>query len=134
MTWHILVTREQSSIGAGAWTEYLCARPVEDGFLLGICINELLGDIPSEWHDDDGELLPEYRDENGDLLLPAQYEGRPVEGYDGEYILGPLDRWNNDESALVKHLSRDSVSESLRELEWNTDDTDKVLTALRLLG
>jgi hypothetical protein len=134
MTWNILVTREQSSIGAGAWTEYLCARTVEDGFLLGICIYELLGDIPSEWRDDDGELLPEYQDGNGDLLLPAQYEGRRVEGYDGEYILGPLDRWNNDESALVKHLSRDSVSKSLHELEWDTDDTDEVLTALHLLG
>lgn len=133
MTWHPLLTREQSSIGAGTWTEYLCAKPVEDGFVLGICIHELLGEIPSGWYDDDGELLPSYRDENGDLLLPAEYQGRPVEDYDGEYLLGPLDQWNNDFSALVRQLSRDAVRENLVQLEWDADDTDAVLAILSQL-
>ena len=134
MTWHPLLSREQSSIGAGAWTEYLCANPIGNGFALGICMYELLGDIPSEWYDDDGDLLPGYRDESGGLLLPAEYKGRPVEGYDGEYLLGPLDQWNNDQSALVRQLSRESVRESLSQLDWDTDDADEVLAALERLG
>lgn len=133
MTWHPILTREQSSM-ADTWTEYLCASPVEDGFVLGICTHELLGYIPSEWYDDDGELLPGYRDENGDLLLPAEYEGRPVEGHDGEYLLGPLDQWNNDQSALVRQLSRESVRKSLSQVEWDTADADEVLAALGRLG
>jgi hypothetical protein len=40
MTWHPILTREQSSM-ADTWTEYLCASPVEDGFVLGICTHEL---------------------------------------------------------------------------------------------
>jgi 3-methyladenine DNA glycosylase AlkC len=78
--------------------------------------------------------LPGYRDENGDLLLPAEYEGRPVEGHDGEYLLGPLDQWNNDQSALVRQLSRESVRESLSQVEWDTADADEVLAALVRLG
>ncbi len=133
MTWHPILTREQSSM-ADTWTEYLCASPVGNGFVLGICTHELIGGIPDDWYDDDGELLPGYRDENGDLLLPAEYEGRPVEGHDGEYLLGPLDQWNNDQSALVRQLSRESVRESLSQVEWDTADADEVLAALGRLG
>jgi hypothetical protein len=132
MEWQILHSREQSTV-ADTWTEYLCAKIDETQITLGICIYELLGDLPREWFDDDGELLPEFQDENGDLELPDEYDGKPVTGNNGEWLLGPLDRWNNDEIATITELSLESITEALHALQWDPADASEVLTALAKL-
>jgi|GEM_PF-4382456 hypothetical protein len=129
MTWNIILSREQSTL-ADTWTEYLCAKPEKDGFVLGVCIHEIVDYIPGTWFDEDGEPLPGFRDANGDLLLPAEYNGRPIEGHDGEWLLGPLDQWNNEDIAYVAELTHAEVSEALKVFEWNDADTDEVLSAL----
>ncbi len=133
MDWQILHSREQSTM-VDTWIEYLCAKTNETGITLGICIYEILDHAPQEWFDDDGEPLPEFQDENGDLELPSEYNGKPVMGYDGEWLLGPLDRWNNDEKADITELSMESTAEALRALEWDPADAPVVLNALEKLG
>lgn len=129
MTWNKILSREQSTM-ADTWTEYLCAKPANDGFVLGICIYEIVDYIPGDWFDDDGEPLPEFQDANGDLALPAEFNGRPIEGHNGEWLLGPLDQWNNEDTAFVTELSRSSISEALEILEWDVSDVDEVLSDL----
>lgn len=132
MTWHPVLSREQSTM-ADTWTEYLCASPSKDGFVLGICVHELLGYIPQEWFDDDGEPLPEFRGDDGCLKLPAEYEGRSLECHDGECLFGQLDQWNNDNSATVTELSLVNVREALNDINWSTEDSDEVLAALLIM-
>ena len=132
MDWQILHSREQSTM-ADTWTEYLCAQIDKIGITLGICTYELLGYLPQEWFDDDGELLPEFQDENGDLELPSEHDGSPVTGYDGEWLLGPLDQWNNGEIATMTGLSLENTTEALHILAWDPADASEVLNALAKL-
>jgi hypothetical protein len=129
MAWHIILSREQSTM-ADTWTEYLCAKVEKGEFVLGVCIHEILQYIPEEWFDDDGEPLPEFRDANGDLELPAEYNGRSVEGHDGECLLGPLDQWNNEDTAYLTELTPEAVSQALDLIEWAGADVEDVLSAL----
>ncbi|MGE8142892.1 hypothetical protein ACQKOE_13025 [Novosphingobium sp. NPDC080210] len=133
MTWSKILSREQGTM-ADTWTEYLCAKPANDGFVLGVCIYEIVDYIPGEWFDDDGEPLPEFRDAKGDLVLPAEFNGRPIEGHDGEWLLGPLDQWNNEETAYVTELSHSSVAEALEILDWKISEANEVLSALHSLA
>jgi len=134
MTWYPILSREQSTM-ADTWTEYLCATREGGKFDLGICAHELLGYIPGEWLDDDGEPLPKYRDEHGSLLVPTEFEGRSVVGHDGEYLLGPLVQSDNEQSASVSELSLEALIGALRQIEWDTEDASKLLAALpRLQG
>ena len=132
MNWYPILSREQSSM-VDSWTEYLCATEDGDGFALGICVHELLGYVPQEWFDEDGEPLSEYRDEHGSLQVPSEHEGRQVFGHDGEYLLGPLGQSNNEQSAHVNELSRSALSEALRQMEWSEEDVDEALAALQIL-
>lgn len=132
MDWHPIICREASNL-IEAWPEYLCVQPADEGLFLAICKPELLGYIPSEWFDEDGELLPEYRTESGDILLPSQYNGQPVTGHDWEYILGPLgplDCWTGDPSSRVLQLTPDCVRQALCDIQWDSNNADEVLSAL----
>ena len=132
MTWHPISSREQSSM-ADTWIEYLCAARDGDGFCLGICVHELLGYIPQEWFDDEGEPLAEYRDEDGYLRVPAEFEGQPVIGHNGEYLLGELGQWNNDETVSVKQLTPEALTSALGQLDWDLEDAREALAGLLML-
>lgn len=134
MAWHTILLREQSTM-ADTWTEYLCAKVEKDEIVLGICIYEILEYLPKEWFNDEGEPLPEFRDANGDLELPAEYNGRSVEGHDGEWLLGPLDQWNNGDTAYVTELTPEAVSQALDLIGWAGAEVEQVLSAVaRLKG
>jgi len=115
---------------ADTWTEYLCAKPGNGGITLGICTRELLCEIPQEWFGDDGDPLPEFSDEHGELRVPEEYDGRKIHGHDGEYLLGELGTWTNDNSAFVSELSSENVRQSLLRLNWDVACTGEVCAKL----
>ncbi len=132
ISWSPILSREQSNM-SDTWTEYLCATRDGAVFGLGICVHELLGYIPQEWFDDDGEPLPQYRNKDGSLRVPAEFAGQSVVGHDGEYLLGSLGQWNSDQSASVSDLSLEAVNDALRQIGWNVDDASELLAALVVL-
>jgi len=98
-TWIILDERE----GVGrvdTWSEYLCVSRTHDPdkFEIAICRYEMVGEIPTDWFDDEGQPLPKYSDDTGCLEVPEYYEHRyagqivrtKLTGHDGEYLLGEL--------------------------------------------
>lgn len=54
-------------------------------------------------------------------------------GYDGEWLLGPLDQRSNNELADITELSMERTTEALRALKWEPADASEVLNALAKL-
>ena len=68
---------------ASTWDEHLCVQALGEGkWLLGIFQYEILGSI-YEAVDSEDDLY----DDNGDLKVPTEYQGRRITGLaDGEYL------------------------------------------------
>lgn len=136
MSWIIVDERE----GVGrldTWSEYLCMGRTEDSrvYELVVCRHEMVAEIPSEWFDDDGEPLPEFRDSDGCLALPEHYEmgGRHTKltGHDGEYLLGEL--VPDEQFGGPVTVSLDGVpplSNALETLRWKTSSMEGLIQAI----
>ena len=93
--------------------------------------HEIVGDIPREWFDENGEVLPQFSDEDGDICIPDVYDGHIVVRRDGEYPFGssmPVD----DDASVSVDVTADAIAEGLRSLEWRPDDAHLVMKALAL--
>ena len=130
MDWTVISSRESSSM-VDTWQDYLYIRAAPDGegWELGLCGYEVLGEPPSEWFDDDGNPLPEYQDEFGDLKLPDEWEGCPVSHYDGEYIVGDLTLNTDDSIAQIEAATSEVINDALLSLGWIDDGVGKKIEA-----
>ena len=70
---------EREGVGrVDTWSEYLCVSRTHDPdkFEIAICRYEMVGEIPTDWFDDEGQPLPKYSDDTGCLKVPEYYEHR----------------------------------------------------------
>lgn len=44
---------------------------------IAVVAQKVLGEVPIEWYDEDGKLLPEHCDDNGELRLASHTRGKP---------------------------------------------------------
>lgn len=128
--WVVIAERE----GVGrldTWIEYLCVRRIDDAGVceLAICCHEPIAEIPSEWFDDEGEPLPEFKDSDGCLALPEYYEmggsRTKLTGHDGEYLLGELvldEQFGGPVSASLDGAP--PMSDALESLGWKTTNPE----------
>lgn len=133
-TWIIIDERE----GVGrvdTWSEYLCVSRTEDPriYEFAICRHEMVGEIPSEWFDEEGQPLPEYSDKDGSLVIPEYYEYRyaggtvrtKLTGHDGEYLLGELvldEQFGGPVPASLDGAP--PLSDALESMGWKTSNLD----------
>lgn len=73
--WQKIAEREASG-RLDTWSVFLCVRPTAEPQLIeiAVCRYEELGEMPSDWFDEEGRPLPSYSDEDGSLKLPEYYE------------------------------------------------------------
>jgi hypothetical protein len=113
------------------WEEYLCVRRAPGGWEVAVCQHDLLREVASEWFDENGEPLPEYRDEHGALKLPDVVDGQEVWGFDGEYILGRLVPSNADSNRIcVGDLDEVFGLDALASLDWPRTALGALLAAV----
>lgn len=123
-TW-IIVDQREGSGRLDAWSEYLCVSRLPDPakFEIAICRHELVGEIPTDWFDEDGVPYPEYSDEVGDLVVPDYYDvgsyRAKLSGHDGEYLLGELalDETFGQPIVLLDG-DEDGLKQALVALDW----------------
>jgi hypothetical protein len=113
-----------------SWQEYLCARRGAWGFILDVFRHEWLGEVPHDWYDEDGELLPEHQDEDGDLKLPEKVMGVPVFGYAYGGFIGELVSINID-GVQISDWSDEMVGAALEALRWEGTSLAEVRNALQ---
>ena len=96
---------------ASAWTEYLCLEQDGHEIKLQRMGYEPLAELADyEVVDEDGNV--EYR-------IPEEINGEPVEGIDGEYVMGGVFMLCDDESEFV--VEPDALEDAydwLRQHEW----------------
>ncbi|MCZ8017247.1 MULTISPECIES: hypothetical protein [Pseudomonadota] len=134
-----VIVDEREGVGrVDTWSEYLCVKLTDDDekIDIAVCRHEVIGEIPSEWFDDDGVPLPEFSDENGYLVLPEFYEGwagsTKLTGHDGGYLLGEL-TWDEGPGPPItaERQDVDAVSGALKSLGWSPSDTKALIDAIR---
>ena len=105
----IIASREQSSI-VSTWTEYLCLEPISTvRYRLFTGRYELLA-----------ELSAFYNEETEEYELPEEIDGKSVQGFDDEYVVGGELQYFDDEHA-VEFSSPDEldVAEWLGDSRWS---------------
>jgi hypothetical protein len=139
--WQPIDEREGSG-RLDTWSEYLCVsiNGDPDTFELAICRNEVIGPIPVEWFDDEGNPLPEYADASGELKLPEFYEERYSGGivrtkilsHDGEYLFGELACDETYGPSIVGPTDDDAqILEAFKSLGWFSSDEQMLLIKVR---
>lgn len=135
--WMILDEREGVGM-VDTWTEYLCVSQTDDPNKIdvAICRSEIVGEIPAEWFDDEGQPLPEFSDGTGYLKLPEYYDGwagrSKLTGHDGEYLLGGLvfdETYAGPFTVQVNDL--DAISSALKNLGWVTGDLGRFMDTIQ---
>ena len=130
--WVTLATRSVSG-AIDAWEEYLAARQHRDGILIDIFAHRWLGEVPNDWYDKEGLLLPMGCTEDGDVRLPEVFNGSPVFGYlDGRFI-GSLKRVHDGARLELRPITANLVREALDHLGWGTEDAPIVLMTLEAM-
>ncbi len=123
----IIVDEREATGSIDTWREYLCISPANDPdkFEIAICRHELVGEIPADWFDDEGQPLPEYSDDTGYLEVPEYFDGwagrTKLTGHDGEYLLGEL-VWDETYGGPITVQAKDlaDVSLGIGTLGWTT--------------
>jgi hypothetical protein len=125
------IDSQEASAGptSGSWTEHLCFQIMGDQLWLAVC-GHMIAEVPDGWRDADGDWLPAYADEAGELTLPVTINGTSYEGYDGEYLLGELRPVSDDRVIALGGLDRLSVSAALKALDWPLRDARKLFGVL----
>lgn len=125
--WIMLATREACGM-VDTWDEVLQALPVAGGWELQVFMNEPLGDVPSDWYDEDGELLPEHQDADGELRVPVTFNGKSVTGYTFDGFLGPL--MAVEHAARLTTRTSEEIEAALTALGWPLSDLAAVSATL----
>lgn len=129
-SWHKLSARENSG-AIDSWKEYLSGRLFKGGVMIGVLAPQPLGEVPWDWYDDEGELLPMHRTDDGDIRLPEVFNGKIVVGIEGDTLIGNLQPIDDRSTYWLGSLSPKAIHAALQSLDWNTFDTDKVLLGLQ---
>lgn len=136
--WHVVAYRDVEA-SDGEMTQDLAMRRTASGFKLAQCGDPIIGEVPVEWFEEDGETpLPAYRDADGDLKPPALFDGQEVAGWQGcsgpgAYLLG---HYGPDPAKVPIPLTGNlnEVELALWALDWEGDiGTGHVVNALRYL-
>ncbi len=126
MTWRIIRSREVTgSAGSGEWSEYLCYRAVGTDVHLAICMHEIAA-VPTEWYNNEGELLTEFADKDGRIALPVTINGEQFEAFDGEYLRGDIGQDPNLPEIVLEDLNVETVREALEVLEWSETSPNEI--------
>lgn len=115
------------------WLTHLVARQVHGGVALDVFGETVLGEIPRDWYDEDGNVLPMFRTDDGDIRLPEVFNGSSVTGHDGEYILGEMKPAADGSEKILASLRLDDLYDALEQLGWDVDDLEDVRDALEPL-
>ena len=126
-----VATREVSG-ATDTWHEELHAIPCDEGFLLCVMANQALGEVPGDWYDDDGELLPMHQTADGRLRMPEVFGGQPVVDFLDGMFVGELQLIGN--AVLVEDAEDDTVRMALGALEWPLVDAEVVMAAVDRLS
>ena len=110
-----IATREVSG-ATDTWHEELYAIPSEGGVLLGVFAHQALGEVPGDWYDEDGELLPMHRTAAGSLRLPEVFGGQQVVDFLDGMFVGDVQLIGD--AVLVEDAEDDTVRMALGVLEW----------------
>lgn len=116
------------------WDEYLCAFRGPWGFELAAFRYEWLGEVPDDWFDDDGDLLPEHVGPDGDIQLPATLWGQPVVAHRHGGFIGEFQPVSNGGEVQISDCSAPMVEAALEVVGWPTEALADVQAALRQLG
>jgi hypothetical protein len=140
-SWIIIDEREATG-SIDTWNEYLCVGRTDDpnNFEIAICGYEMVGEIPSDWFDEDGQPLPEYSDGTGCLEVPEYYEYRyagqivrtKLTGHDGEYLLGELvydETYGSPITVHAEYLAE--LSLALKNLGWVAADQGVLINSIQ---
>lgn len=132
--WITLGRREVCGYAGYDYTEFLCARRNGPGFVLNNFAHQVVCEVPDEWYDDDHELLPEFRDEDGALKVPDEIDGWQVLAYrNGEFLsdLAPVDAG----AALeITDWSAQTLIKALSALYWDETAISEVQAELAKLA
>jgi hypothetical protein len=127
----IPVASRQASGATEPWTEYLCARHVPQGLEFAVCANKVIAEIPSDWLDEDGLPLPRYRDDRGELMVPAYFQGHEVLDIADGYLLGPLEVDPNHDPVTIPRATLRDLQSAMKLLDWTVSDGLSVLSIMR---
>jgi len=139
----IIVDEREATGSIDTRSEYLCVSRTDDPkkFEIAICRYEMVGEIPLEWFDEDGQPLPEYSDGTGCLEVPEYYEYRyagqivrtKLTGHDREYLLGEL-VYDETYGQPISVQSEDDaqLSEALIGLKWYNANIDALIALIKL--
>ena len=114
------------------WEDFLSASVSDEGVILDIRAHACLGEVPDDWFDEDGELLAEHTDDQGDLRMPETMRDRPVISYQNGNFFGELQSLH-DRPVVLPVLSEPEVQEALDKVGWDASDTSEVYAALQEL-
>jgi hypothetical protein len=117
-----------------SWDEYLCVFRGAWGFDLNVYRYDWLGEIPYEWYDDEGELLPEHRDSNGFPRFPEDWFGGPIIDWRYGGFVGGLTSSRWDKGAQLSDCSESMIRAALESLRWPQGSLADVQKALHQLG
>jgi hypothetical protein len=118
--WELLATREAWG-AVDSWDEYLGLKGVPGQYTFSVLRHLWLGEVPEDWFDEEGELLPEHIDEDGELRLPEEADGLPVRAHMYGGFVGDLDTaWHDP--VTVTELTEASVKEVLRQVGWDQSE------------
>lgn len=127
--WTILASRDASG-ALDCWTEHLGVRPAPQGLELGLLAPKVLGEIPQDWYDEDGDLLPEYADDMGELRLPDTFNGSRVADFDGEYLFGaPV--LSGSDTLLLTDFSERGIQHALGSFGWPEEEREEAFSELQ---
>jgi hypothetical protein len=117
---YVILDSREAAGALDSWDEHLCLRRTPLGHELAIYGYELLGEVPDHWYDEDtGEPLPPYRDEFGDIALPAEYERQAVTGVTSDrYLVGSLVPVQDNAVVTLAGTGRSALVVALDALDW----------------
>ena len=140
-SWIIIDEREATG-SIDTWSEYLCVSQTDEpqSFEIAICRYEMVGEIPQEWFDDEGQPLTEYSDSEGYLKIPEYFEHRyaggifktKLSGHDGEYLLGELvydETYGGPISVKIEEVEK--LADVLMIFQWVAADVDGLIDAIK---
>lgn len=131
--WSMIAARPFS--GCFEWgEEYLMARKAQGGIALDIFGNQILGEVPDDWFDEDGEPVPTHRAENGEMRLPEMVAGSPIVGCQDGYFVGDLVPVQDFTQVIVTEVTEVAVRRALSELCWEYVPVSELLEKLNALN